>query len=44
MMPISIRALSPEAFVAWVAEARTKFSDAAPPPGVRRRRRRAMIG
>jgi cytochrome c oxidase subunit 2 len=30
MMPISLKALTPEAFVAWLAQAKTKFSDAAP--------------
>jgi cytochrome c oxidase subunit 2 len=30
MMPISLKALPPEAFTAWVAQAKTKFSDAAP--------------
>jgi cytochrome c oxidase subunit 2 len=30
MMPISIKALAPEAFAAWVTQARTKFSDSAP--------------
>jgi cytochrome c oxidase subunit 2 len=31
MMPISIKALAPEAFTAWLAQAKTKFSEAAPP-------------
>ena len=35
MMPISIKALAPEAFTAWVAQARTKFSEAAPSALVR---------
>jgi len=30
MMPISIKALAPEAFTAWVAQAKTKFSEALP--------------
>jgi cytochrome c oxidase subunit 2 len=30
MMPISLKALTPEAFAAWVVQAKTKFSDAAP--------------
>ena len=30
MMPISLKALSPEAFTAWVEQAKTKSSDAAP--------------
>jgi cytochrome c oxidase subunit 2 len=29
-MPISIKALTPEAFAAWVAQAKTQFSEAAP--------------
>ena len=29
-MPISVKAVTPEAFAAWVAQAKTKFSDAAP--------------
>jgi cytochrome c oxidase subunit 2 len=29
-MPISIRAVTPEAFTAWLAQAKTQFSDAAP--------------
>jgi len=35
MMPISIKALAPEAFTAWVAQAKTKFSEAAPSALVR---------
>ena len=35
MMPISIKALAPEAFTAWVSQAKTKFSAAAPSALVR---------
>jgi cytochrome c oxidase subunit 2 len=31
-MPIVVRAVSPEDFAAWLDQAKTKFSDAAPPP------------
>ena len=31
-MPIVVRAVSPEDFATWLDQAKTKFSDAAPPP------------